>query len=163
MACDFILRVDLTGCEEVRQELRMNRPMDWIRVGLAASLCLALAACAAGPKVPASDAQRADGAATVAAVPVASTPAAATATSPEAAAPQAAFKPPPGFKARKRKGEIVYCRTVVVTGSQFPQEQCWPPEQLQAALEKQKESSQRLLRQQRGCRGSECVSAPPTR
>lgn len=141
----------------------MNRSSNRRRVGLVLALCLALGACAAG------GAHKSDGAAqpssggpgaAAATAPAASVPAAAkaaTATTATAAATQSPPKPPPGFKARKRDGQLVYCRTVQSTGSHFPEEQCWPPEKVQAALDRQREASQKLLEQQRGCRGTECV------
>jgi hypothetical protein len=154
----------------------MNRAGSWLVVYV---LCVALSACAGAPdEKPKAGTERSSASGTSVAAVAASAnspgaaatratakppPAAAVSGSPGAAATGSTAKPPPGFKARRRDGELVYCRTVQSTGSHFPEEQCWPPEKVWAALEKQRESSQRLLEQQRGCRGSECVSAPPTR
>lgn len=138
----------------------MNRQFVSLRVALAVWLCVALNACAVGPK--GTDPPAAAGQA-VGATSATTPPSAAPAASMVAGATRPiANKPPPGFKARKRDGELVYCRTVQATGSLFPEEQCWPPEKVWAALEKQRESSQRLLKQQRGCRGTDCAAGTPT-
>jgi hypothetical protein len=53
--------------------------------------------------------------------------------------------PPAGWKSRKRSGQTVYCKTVNVTGSMFPQEACLTPEQLEQALRVQKTNAKRTL------------------
>ena len=52
---------------------------------------------------------------------------------------------PPGWTAKQRSGEVVYCRKVDVTGSMFPRETCLYPEDLDVVLRKQKEAAQRTL------------------
>jgi hypothetical protein len=141
-------------------------------------LCVAVSACAGAPgeKPQAGSERSVASGAPVAAVAASATPPGATATlatakpspaaaaavSPGASVNRSNAKPPPGFKARRRDGELVYCRTVQSTGSHFPEEQCWPPEKVWAALERQRESSQRLLEQPRGCRGADCATGTPT-
>jgi hypothetical protein len=143
----------------------MDRAID--RGLLVAALCMVLSGCVSpGPqsaKEPPA-ALAAGGPAQAGATHAASatsapaTNATATAAAPTTAAAKSTGKPPPGFKARKRDGELLYCRTVQSTGTHFPEERCWRPEQVEAALLKQQEDSQRLLRerQQSGCRGVDC-------
>jgi hypothetical protein len=52
---------------------------------------------------------------------------------------------PPGWTPKKRKGELVYCKKVEVTGSLFPKETCYYAEDLDVVLRNQKESAQRTL------------------
>jgi hypothetical protein len=52
---------------------------------------------------------------------------------------------PPGWTAKQRSGEVVYCKKVDVTGSMFPRETCLYPEDLDVVLRKQKEGAQRTL------------------
>jgi hypothetical protein len=52
---------------------------------------------------------------------------------------------PPGWTAKTRSGDVVYCRKVDVTGSLFPKETCLYPEDLDVVLRKQKEAAQRTL------------------
>ena len=44
------------------------------------------------------------------------------------------FKPPPGYKTRKRGDETYYCRKTVEIGSRFPVESCYTQEQLAELL-----------------------------
>lgn len=44
------------------------------------------------------------------------------------------FKPPPGYKTRKRGDETYYCRKNVEIGSRFPVTSCYSQEQLEALL-----------------------------
>ena len=52
---------------------------------------------------------------------------------------------PPGWTAKQRSGEVVYCKKVDVTGSMFPRETCLYPEDLDVVLRKQREAAQRTL------------------
>ena len=52
---------------------------------------------------------------------------------------------PPGWTPKQRKGELVYCKKVEVTGSLFPKETCLYAEDLDVVLRKQKEAAQRTL------------------
>ena len=52
---------------------------------------------------------------------------------------------PPGWAPKQRKGELVYCKKVEVTGSLFPKETCLYAEDLDVVLRKQKEAAQRTL------------------
>ena len=64
---------------------------------------------------------------------VAAAPAAVTASTEQASAPAVTpDKPPPGWKTRRRGGEILYCKTVNSTGSMFAQEVCLTPKELEA-------------------------------
>jgi hypothetical protein len=86
----------------------------------------------------------------------AATPAATTAAATTTAPAQPA--PPPGFKARKRNGETVYCTKVQPTGSLFPQDVCYTPQQLETLRAQQKKAADRLLTKPTGCRGQDCVT-----
>jgi len=72
---------------------------------------------------------------------------AATTTDSAESAPTA----PPGYKARVRKGQTVYCKTVEVTGSNFPKEVCYTPEALAAMERLQKDSTGRILNKPVAC------------
>jgi hypothetical protein len=52
---------------------------------------------------------------------------------------------PPGWTPKQRKGELVYCKKVDVTGSLFPKETCLYAEDLDVVVRKQKEAAQRTL------------------
>ncbi|MGB5101945.1 MAG: hypothetical protein WBO04_01325 [Steroidobacteraceae bacterium] len=83
-------------------------------------------------------------------------PSAATASAPATtAAAKSAPTAPPGYKARVRKGETVYCKTIEATGSHFPQEACFT----QAQLDQQKAGAGRLLNKRAGCRIEGCVTS----
>jgi hypothetical protein len=86
----------------------------------------------------------------------AATPAATTAAATTTVPAQPA--PPPGFKARKRNGETVYCTKVQPTGSLFPQDVCYTPQQLETLRAQQKKAADRLLTKPTGCRGQDCVT-----
>jgi hypothetical protein len=55
----------------------------------------------------------------------ASEPAAEVTPEPEAARPEPEFKPPPGYRTRKRGDKVVYCRKELIEGTRFTQEQCY--------------------------------------
>ena len=72
-------------------------------------------------------------------------PTAAQATPPASTDKVEAKGPPPGWNSKRRAGKIVYCKTVDVTGSHFPQEVCLEPAQLEAVLRQQKKQAERTL------------------
>lgn len=77
---------------------------------------------------------------------VAAAPTAVAAASAPASVPAATpAQPPPGWKEKRRSGELVYCKTVNSTGSMFAQEVCLTPKELEAALATQKNNAQRAL------------------
>lgn len=65
---------------------------------------------------------------------------------------------PPGYKARVRKGQTVYCKTVEVTGSNFPREVCYTPEALAAQERLQKDSAGRILNKPVACNSNSCAA-----
>ena len=65
------------------------------------------------------------------------------------------FKPPPGFRARKRGDVVVYCRKEAVLGSRFPAEKCYDEagfRELQRLELEQKEMLERI----RACGTASC-------
>lgn len=83
-------------------------------------------------------------------------PAAGAASTTEAA--RSATTAPPGYKARVRKGQTVYCKTVEVTGSNFPKEVCYTPEALAAMERLQKDSAGRILNKPVACNSNSCAA-----
>ncbi|MBM2853172.1 MAG: hypothetical protein HW417_100 [Steroidobacteraceae bacterium] len=61
------------------------------------------------------------------------------------------YKPPPGYKTRKRGDETYYCRKVVEIGSRFPVESCYTKEQLHDLLVRNEEQRQEFERRRRTC------------
>jgi hypothetical protein len=49
------------------------------------------------------------------------------------------FKPPPGFRARKRGEFVVYCRREEPKGSRFPTEVCYDEDGIRNMLQTQRE------------------------
>lgn len=71
----------------------------------------------------------------------------------EDAAPE--FKPPPGFRPKKRGDAIVYCRKEAVLGSRFPAEKCYD----QAGLRELKRAElerMEMLERIRACTTGNC-------
>jgi hypothetical protein len=54
--------------------------------------------------------------------------------------------------------ETVYCTKVQPTGSLFPQDVCYTPQQLETLRAQQKKAADRLLTKPTGCRGQDCVT-----
>ena len=67
----------------------------------------------------------------------------------------AEFKPPPGFRPRKRGENIVYCRKEAVLGSRFPSEKCYDRAGLRQ-LELYEHEQRELLERIRACNGNNC-------
>ena len=66
-------------------------------------------------------------------------------------------RPPPGYKAKSRKGETLWCRTEEITGSRFGRELCWTPEELQRMLENNETEVFDLFRKQPACGMQGCT------
>ena len=64
---------------------------------------------------------------------------------------------PPGYKARVRKGETVYCKTVEVTGSYFPKEVCYTVDALAELEKQQNNSTSRILNKPAACNNNSCA------
>jgi hypothetical protein len=65
------------------------------------------------------------------------------------------FKPPPGYKAKIKEWDVVYCKKTPVLGSRFPQEICMTEAQLKdhlAAMETMKRDKDQI--------SSLCTSKP---
>lgn len=77
---------------------------------------------------------------------------------PTTAAATSVTTAPPGYKARVRKGQTVYCRTVEVTGSNFPKEVCYTPEALAAMERLQRDSAGRILNKPVACNSNSCAA-----
>ncbi len=54
-------------------------------------------------------------------------------------AKEQAFKPPPGFRERKRGKHVVYCRREEPKGSRFPSEICYDEQGIRDMLQSQRE------------------------
>jgi len=99
------------------------------------------------------------GADTPAAADVPAGKAAVTATSSEAAPKVEEFKPPPGFKTKKRGEIVLYCMKDSTVGTRFKTEKCYDEEQMREyllALEIQKRDIDRI----RSTCSSAAVCAP---
>jgi hypothetical protein len=60
---------------------------------------------------------------------------------PEATQAEPEFKPPPGYKTRKRGDKVVYCRKELVEGTRFTKDKCYDRVQLkeiEALMEQQR-------------------------
>lgn len=75
-------------------------------------------------------------------------PAVAPATEAPAAATEPDFKPPPGYKARKRGDKVVYCRKELVEGTRFTKDKCYDRVQLKE-IESLMEQQRREMDQRR--------------
>lgn len=117
----------------------------------AAFILACIAGCASQPQAP----QTKVAAATPApvAAPVQAEPAQ------RAAEPQStneAFKPPNGYRVKKRGTDTVYCRKDTILGSRFPEEFCFTEDELKD-LERRAESERVSKQQQSGiCVGGNC-------
>lgn len=86
--------------------------------------------------------------------------AATTATAPEqktlAAADDAAkpITPPPGFKVKKKAGQILYCRETTPIGTRFSQETCMNEDQLKEFIQQAAAMQQDLYQHQSICAGA---------
>ena len=74
---------------------------------------------------------------------------------PEAAQATPEFKPPPGFRARKRGETVVYCRKEAVLGSRFPAEKCYDEAGLRQ-LKLDELEQMELLERIRACGTASC-------
>ena len=67
------------------------------------------------------------------------------------------FKPPPGFRTKKRGQQALYCRREAVLGSRFAAEKCYDEagiREIKRAEVEQKETLERI----RACKTSSCSS-----
>lgn len=67
------------------------------------------------------------------------------------------FKPPPGFRARKRGDLVVYCRKEVVLGSRFPAEKCYDEDGIRELLRLDLEQTE-MLEKIRACGIGSCTT-----
>jgi len=63
------------------------------------------------------------------------------------------FKPPPGFRQRKRGEFVVYCRKEPVMGTRFPKEACYDEEGIKAMLAAQRDNRDKMDQMRRICAG----------
>lgn len=82
----------------------------------------------------------------------------ATPAAPTAAAAQDVgnFAIPPGWRLRKVKGEMVYCKQEVVLGSRFPKLICMDLDRLKAYEANNAENRERMSQGNRICVGTDC-------
>lgn len=65
------------------------------------------------------------------------------------------FKPPPGFRTRKRGSLVVYCRKEAVLGSRFPAEKCYDEAGLRELKRAELERTE-MLERMRACTTGSC-------
>jgi len=65
------------------------------------------------------------------------------------------FKPPPGFRPKRRGDAVVYCRKEAVLGSRFPAEKCYDEAGLRE-LKRAELARTELLERIRACNSSSC-------
>lgn len=65
------------------------------------------------------------------------------------------FKPPPGFRARKRGSLVLYCRKEPVMGSRFPAEKCYDEAGLRELKRAELERTE-MLERMRACTTGSC-------
>lgn len=80
----------------------------------------------------------------------------ATPTAAVAAEDPGNFTIPPGWRLRKVKGEMVYCKQEVVLGSRFPKLICMDLERLKAYEANNAENRDRMGQANRICIGTDC-------
>jgi hypothetical protein len=66
-----------------------------------------------------------------------------------------AYKPPPGYKTKRRGDKVVYCRKGAETGSRFSVEKCFSQEQLEVELERIANEKEEFDRSRRVCSSGE--------
>jgi hypothetical protein len=84
------------------------------------------------------------------------TAAVATATTTSAAQSTNEFRPPAGFKTRKKGGETLYCRTDTHLGSRFPAEQCFTQQQVKEMEIANQATRDNFSEHSRICAGGSC-------
>ena len=78
-------------------------------------------------------------------------PAAPAAEQPKAAAAEKEFKPPPGFKTRKRGELVLYCIKDSTVGTRFKTEKCYDESQMRDYLAAQQEQKRDIERVRNTC------------
>jgi len=68
------------------------------------------------------------------------------------------FKPPPGFRPKKRGKFIVYCRKEEVMGSRFPAEKCHDETGIREMLRSQREDREKVDQIRRICGNREACA-----
>lgn len=126
---------------------------------LAAPLAIALATPVAVAQTPPTQTPPTQ-AAPAAAVPAPPAPAAPAPPAPAAATATVEdpgnFTIPPGWRLRKVKGEMVYCKQEVVLGSRFPKLICMDLDRLKAYEANNRENRDRMGQTNRVCVGTDC-------
>jgi hypothetical protein len=122
---------------------------------LLSAVLLILGAYASWPLVPSAAAADEPAAAPAAAPAVGAQPAG-TPAAPVAAVHE--FKPPPGYKTRKRGDETVYCRSRAVLGTRLKSEECHTQAELDAIDKAMRASQEDMQQRARMCgTGSMCT------
>lgn len=123
---------------------------------LAASLVLVAPVAMAQTPPAQTPAQTPPPAATPAAPAQAAPAPPATPTAAAAAVDTGNFAIPPGWRLRKVKGEMVYCKQEVVLGSRFPKLICMDLDRLKAYEANNAENRERMSQGNRICVGTDC-------
>ena len=83
--------------------------------------------------------------------PAQAPPAASTDEQPKAAAAESEFKPPPGFKTKKRGTLVLYCIKDSTVGTRFKTEKCYDEAQMRDYLTAQQENKRDIERVRNTC------------
>ena len=83
--------------------------------------------------------------------PAQAPPAATADEQPKPAAAEAEFKPPPGFKTKKRGQLVVYCIRDSTVGTRFKTEKCYDEAQMRDYLTAQQENKRDIERVRNTC------------
>ena len=83
--------------------------------------------------------------------PVPASPAVSADEQPKAAAAETEFKPPPGFKTKKRGKLVVYCIKDSTVGTRFQTEKCYDEAQMRDYLTAQQENKRDIERVRSTC------------
>ena len=83
--------------------------------------------------------------------PAQAPPAASAAEQPKAAAAEREFKPPPGFKTKKRGTLVLYCIKDSTVGTRFKTEKCYDEAQMRDYLTAQQENKRDIERVRNTC------------
>jgi hypothetical protein len=71
------------------------------------------------------------------------------------------FKPPPGFKTKKRGDLVLYCQTDATVGTRFKTEKCYNEEQLRTYLMVTEAQRRDMDRIRTNCGGGPCTPFEP--
>ena len=71
------------------------------------------------------------------------------------------FKPPPGFKTKKRGDQVLYCQRDATVGTRFKTEKCYNEEQLRTYIMVTEAQRRDMDRIRTNCGGGPCTPLEP--